>query len=418
MMKTAELLAPAGNLEKLQIALHYGADAVYLGLSSFSLRARADNFNETELERSIRFTHEHNARIYVTANVFAHNRDLSALKDHLSFLETVRPDGLVIADSGVFALARKYCPSIPIHISTQANITNAEAARFWQDMGASRIVLAREVSVDEIKEIRDYVDLDLEAFVHGSVCIAYSGRCYLSSFLSNRSGNHGECANTCRWNYTLHGAKDDDVYEGQVYYLQEEKRPDEFFPIYENDRGTYVMSSRDLSMIDHLKELRNAGVNSFKIEGRMKGVNYLAGVVKSYREALDEIQPDARKHLIREKELAMFSSRGYTTGLYFGAQPDADYNHDEAVQQRRSHDFIGLVKSSDETGITISLRANLKVGQKIEFLTPGHEEKEYQVQAIFVDGKPENPARNEDEALVILDAKASPRSLDVVRSLR
>ena len=272
-MKLPELLAPAGDIEKLKTAIHYGADAVYFGDSRFSLRGRARNFYPEELINAVTYAHDLGVKAYVIVNIFPHNSDMAGIEGHIEVLKEARPDAVILSDPGVFMMFRKKAPEIDIHISTQANVTNCEAALFWEGLGAKRLVLSRELSIDEIKDIRRETRIELEAFVHGSICISYSGRCYISSFLSDRSANMGECTNSCRWDYTL----------------MEEKRPGEHFPVYENERGTYVMSSKDLCMIEHLPVLAEAGIDSFKIEGRMKGINYVAGVVKTYREAIDKL---------------------------------------------------------------------------------------------------------------------------------
>ncbi|HXX58599.1 MAG TPA: peptidase U32 family protein, partial [Thermodesulfovibrionales bacterium] len=268
-MKKPELLAPAGDFEKLKTAIHYGADAVYLGDSRFSLRGMARNFGPDELKRAVAYARERGVKVYVTVNIFPHNRDLPGIEEHVETLKNIRPDAVILSDPGIFKMFKRIAPEIDLHVSTQANITNRESAGFWEGLGARRLVLSRELSVGEIREIREETSLELEVFVHGSICISYSGRCYISSFLASRSANAGACTNSCRWNYTL----------------MEEKRGGEYFPVFTDDRGTYVMSSRDLCMIEHLDILAGAGIDSFKIEGRMKGINYVAGVVKTYREA-------------------------------------------------------------------------------------------------------------------------------------
>jgi putative protease len=385
-MKPPELLAPAGNFEKLETALHYGADAVYMGISGLSLRAKADNFTPRELHDAAEFVHGKGKKLYITINIFPHNKDISFIKHHLQELRGIRPDGLIISDPGVVEMALDIVPQIPVHISTQANITNYKSAKFWEKMGAVRLVLARELSLDEIKKIRDSVSLELECFVHGAICISYSGRCYISSFLANRSGNRGECTNSCRWNYTL----------------MEEMRPGERHPVYENDRGTYVMSSRDLCMIEHLDTLADAGINSFKIEGRMKGINYVAGVVKTYREAVDRLAN--RPYKVKRQwldELRMFSNRGYTTGMFFGKQPDTDYNHDEKNKYATSHELVGIVKTLDNGNARITLRNTLKLGDTIQFLSTGLENRLYEVREMFSDkGVPLESARNQETVLI------------------
>lgn len=354
-----ELLAPAGNFEKLKTAVHYGADAVYLGDGRFSLRAMTGNFDARGIEDAVAYCRKLGVRVYVTANIFPHNNDIHALREHIGLLGEIKPDAVVVSDPGVVSILKDNAPGLPFHISTQANITNYMSARFWQDMGASRIVLARELSIGEVREIREKVTLELEAFVHGSLCISYSGRCYLSSFMADRSANTGECTNSCRWNY----------------YLVEEKRPGEYYPIMEDDRGTYVMSSRDLCTIDHVPELVDAGIDSFKIEGRMKGINYVGGVVKAYREAIDYCfsgnggHDHGHEHRDRwTKELAMVSSRGYTNGMYFSKPDAADYNMDKS-SYRMSHDLVGVVKEISNGYATILLKSKVSVGETIEFLS-------------------------------------------------
>lgn len=399
-MKTPELLAPAGNYEKLLIALHYGADAVYMGLSEFSLRAKADNFTLEELEKASDLVHRKGKKLYITINIFPHNKDFSFIKEHLALIKKISPDALIVSDVGVVEIISEITPEIPFHISTQANITNYRSARFWEKLGAKRLVLSRELTIEEIKEIRTKVSVELECFVHGAICISYSGRCYISSFLSNRSANRGECANSCRWNFTL----------------MEEKRPGKYLPVYENDRGTYVLSSKDLCMIEHLDKLADAGVDSFKIEGRVKGINYVAGVVKTYREAVDSLKN--RPYMVNEKwlgELSMISSRGYTTGMFLGTQPDSGYNHDEESIYRMSHKLVGVVKSVQNGKALITLRNNLKIGDSIEFLTSGQENKTFKVTEIFdTNGRPINSARNED--IIQLPIQNSVQENDLIRS--
>ncbi|MEN8263144.1 MAG: U32 family peptidase [Nitrospirota bacterium] len=387
-MNKPELLAPAGNFEKLKTALHYGADAVYVGLSDFSLRAKADNFTNEELKDTVRFVHQKNKRIYITVNIFPHNRDIPLIKDHLTFLNEVKPDALIISDPGIYELASEIVPDIPVHISTQANITNFRAAQFWEKLGAKRLVLSRELSIDEIKQIRDNVSLELECFVHGAICISYAGRCYISSFLANRAGNRGECTNSCRWNYVL----------------SEEKRPDKHMPVYENNRGTYVMSSRDLCMIEHLDKLADAGVNSFKIEGRMKGINYVAGVVKTYREAVNSLRE--MPYRVKEQwmtELSMISNRGYTTGMFLGRHPDNGYNHFDKSAYTMSHEFVGVVSSVNNGNISVALRNTLRIGDTIEFLSTGLENRTFEVNEIFNDnGSPIETGKNEETVLLAM----------------
>lgn len=401
-MKKPELLAPAGDFEKLKIALHYGADAVYIGDSMFSLRGKAGNFKEEEFREVIIYVRSRNARAYVTANIFAHNRDLKAVEKHARALKDIPPDAVIISDPGIFSIFRRIAPEIDIHISTQANITNVETAKFWEDLGVKRLILARELSVEEIMEIREKTTVELEVFVHGSICISYSGRCYISSFLASRSANIGKCTNSCRWNYSL----------------MEEKRQGEYLPVFEDDRGTYIMSSKDLCMIDHLPLLAEAGIDSFKIEGRMKGINYIAGVVKAYREAVDCIAEGyTTEHYAKwHQELSKFSSRGYTTGMFFGKQPDSDYNFD-GESYRMSHELVGVVLEIYGNTARIALRNRLDMGDEIEFLSSKLDGEKFKVESMRdSEGFVINSARNEE--IISIYAPDGVRENDLIRRVK
>jgi putative protease len=399
-MKRPELLAPAGDIEKLKIAIHYGADAVYFGDGRFSLRSKAGNFSAAELRSAVEYARKHKVKSYITVNIFPHNSDIREIKEHIEFLKEIRPDGVILSDLGVFSLFKKIAPEIELHISTQANITNTETAKFWEGLGAKRLVLSRELNIKEISEIREATSLELEVFIHGSLCISYSGRCYISSFLNFRGANKGECTNSCRWKY----------------YLMEEKRPNEFFPVFEDQKGTYILSSKDLCLIEHLPLLVEIGIDSFKIEGRMKGINYVAGVVKTYREAIDSIK-EGQPYIVNKrwlKELAMFSSRGYTTGMLFGKQSDDSYNFDDEEPYRMSHELVGVVLEINRDSAIISLRNRLNIGDYIEFLTPGLEDKEFKIERMQnIEGMPILSARNED--VVSIDVPKNIRPLDLIR---
>jgi putative protease len=398
-MKKPELLAPGGDFEKLKTAIHYGADAVYFGDAGFSLRSKARNFDDAGLRDAVEYARGRGIRAYVTVNIFPHNRDLPAIEKHIELLNDISPDAVIVSDPGLFSLFGKKASAIPLHISTQANITNVAAARFWEDMGAKRLVLSRELSLDEISEIRQETSIELEVFVHGSICISYSGRCYISSFLASRGANTGECTNSCRWNYAL----------------VEEKRQGDYFPVFEDSRGTYLMSSKDLCMLQHLHLLAKAGVDSFKIEGRMKGINYVAGVVKVYREAIDSIRENG-PYVIKERwldELSMFSSRGFTTGMFFGKQPDTDYNFD-GESYRMSHELVGVVMEVDGESAKVSLRNRLDKGDAIEYLSRGLEEAFFTVDSMLdEDGSLITSARNED--IVTLGIPQGVRNGDLIR---
>ncbi|MFX4263207.1 peptidase U32 family protein [Pelotomaculum propionicicum] len=356
-MKT-ELLAPAGDLEKLKIAVLYGADAVYLGGRHFGLRAGAGNFDESDLAEGVRFAHGHGVRVYVTVNIFAHNRDLEGLPAYLDMVCKAGADAVIVSDPGVVDLVRRLYPALPVHLSTQANTTNWAAARFWEEFGVRRIVLARELSLAEIREIREQVALELEMFIHGAMCISYSGRCLLSNYLTGRDANRGDCAQSCRWKYAL----------------VEEKRPGEYFAIEEDGRGSYIIGSRDLCLIEHIPELVSAGITSFKIEGRMKSVNYVAGVVKAYREAIDAYASDPENYRFNPawlEEIEKVSHRDYTTGFLFGS-PGPSGQHYEGEIYRRSHVFAGLVRGYDaDAGMAVVEQRNrFAVGDDVEIMIP------------------------------------------------
>lgn len=360
-MKKPELLAPAGNLEKLKMALMYGADAVYMGGKAFGLRAFSDNFEDIELKQGINFAHSLGKKAYITINIFPHNEDLPDLPDYIKSVVAMGADAIIVSDLGVFRIAREVAPTLPVHISTQANSVNWSTVKFWQELGASRVVLARELSLDDIKLIRDKVDIELEAFIHGAMCISYSGRCLISNYLTGRDANRGQCAQPCRWKY----------------HLVEESRPGVYLPVTEDERGTYIFNSKDLCLINHLPELIDSGLNSFKIEGRMKSVHYVATVVKVYREAIDSYctSPDTF-HIKQEwlDELQKVSHREYTTGFYFNKTNENDQIYTSS-SYTQTHDFIGLVKEYNrETRMAVvEQRNNMKVGEEIEITQPGEE---------------------------------------------
>ena len=358
-----ELLAPAGDMERLKVALAYGADAVYLGGKNFGLRAFSGNFSPQELTQACVYAHERGRKVYVTVNVFPHNAEIHALPDYLKQLAEAGCDAILVADPGVFCLARELIPQIPVHISTQANTTNWRAAKFWQEQGAERVVLARELSLAEIVEVRRNVSLELECFVHGAMCVSYSGRCLMSAYMTGRAANRGECAQPCRWRYAL----------------VEEKRPGQFFPLEEDERGTYILNSRDLCLLEQLPELAAAGVQSFKIEGRMKSVHYLATVVRVYREALDSLarQTSGSKSAAGQnmqqwlQEIEKAGSRGYTTGFYYGQLAD-DSQEYETVRTLPEWEYAGLVKDWDALAgrALVEQRNHMQLGDEIEVLRP------------------------------------------------
>lgn len=357
-LKKPELLAPAGNMEKLKMSLLYGADAVFLGGKAFGLRAFGGNFSNEELKEGVEFAHSLNKKVYVTVNIYPHNSDLEKLPEYLRYLESIQVDAVLVADLGVFTIAREVAPNLHVHISTQANNTNWASVNAWKTMGATRVVLARELSLDEIKEIREKCDVELEMFVHGAMCISYSGRCLMSNYFTGRDANRGSCAQSCRWKYSL----------------VEEKRPGEYFPVVEDERGTYIFNSKDMCLLPHIDKVIESGVDSLKIEGRMKSVHYASSVVKAYRQAIDSYFENPEEFAMKEEwldELQKVSHREYTTGFYFNRPTEEDqiYGSSSYIQ---TSDFIGLVLSYDEKTkyATIEQRNNMKRGQEIEIIQP------------------------------------------------
>lgn len=354
-----ELLAPAGDLERLKMAIYYGADAVYFGGKRFGLRASV-GLSLDEIKMAVDFIKKHGKKAYITINIFPHNDDLKGLPEYVETISKIGIDAVILSDPGVFSIVKEVAPDMEIHISTQANNVNYKSANFWYKHGAKRIVLARELSLSEIKEIREKTpdSLELEAFVHGAMCISYSGRCLLSNYLTGRDANKGECTHPCRWKY----------------YLVEEKRPGQFMPVYEDDRGTYIMNSKDLCMIEHIPELVNAGVTSFKIEGRNKSSYYVAVVTRAYRKAIDDFLEMGNNYVFDSallEEVAKASNRGFTTGFYFG-KPDSEAQKYESSAYIRTHDFVGLVLDYDKlTGIaTVEQRNRIFVGDEVEIIGP------------------------------------------------
>lgn len=358
MIKKPELLAPAGNMEKLKMALIYGADAVYLGGKAFGLRAFGGNFDYDELKEAVEFAHKLGRKVYVTVNIFPHNSDMEKLPEYLAYLNEIRVDAMLIADLGIFTLAKKYAPDTDIHISTQANNTNWVTVNTWADMGASRVVLAREMSLGEIRTIREKCPVELEMFVHGAMCISYSGRCLMSNYMTGRDANRGSCAQACRWKYAL----------------VEEKRPGQYFPIEEDDRGTYFFNSKDMCLLPYIGDVIDSGVDSLKIEGRMKSVHYAASIVKAYRAAIDSYCEDPEHFELKQEwldELGKVSHRQYTTGFYYNKPTEDDQIYGTTSYEQTS-DFVGLVLSYDETTgyAMVEQRNNMKKGQEIEVFQP------------------------------------------------
>lgn len=359
-MDKIELLAPAGDLEKLKTAVDYGADAVYFGGELFSLRAGAGNLTIPQMEEGIAYAHARNVRCYLTLNIFAHNEDILPLEDYLIKIKALDIDAFIVSDPGIMLMIREVMPQAEIHLSTQANMTNYKTARFWQQQGVKRIVLARELTFEEIRLLRQKLpeEMELEAFVQGAMCISYSGRCLLSNFMIERDANRGQCAHPCRWKYAL----------------VEEQRPGEYYPVEEDERGTYILNSRDLCMIDHIPELVSAGIASAKIEGRMKSSFYVATVVGAYRRAIDAYYADPERYAFREewmRELKKVSHREFTTGFYFNQPTNKDQNYQTSAYTRE-YQFIGVVRSYDpDTKMAVVEQRNkMTVGEEIEVFGP------------------------------------------------
>ncbi len=352
-MNKIELLAPVGDFERLVTAIYFGADAVYLGGKNFGLRAFANNFDEEELKKAVEYAHLHQVKVYVTVNILAHNDDFLGLTNYLKYLEEIKVDGVIVSDLGIASLVKKYT-SLELHISTQANITNKYSANIWINLGAKRLVLARELSLKEIKEIKDFIpkDIDIECFAHGAMCISYSGRCLLSNYFTGRDSNKGACAQPCRWNYAI-SIKDEDK--------------DQFFPIEEDQRGTYILNSKDLCTINFIKDLIDAGINSLKIEGRMKSTYYVATVINAYRRAIDDYLNNKTPSFNYIEELQKTSNRAFTKGFYF---EDENKTNTETSKLTQTYKFVAMVISSNNGYILVEHRNKFKVGDILEVLSP------------------------------------------------
>lgn len=371
MYSRPELLIPASSLEVLKVAVIYGADAVYVGGEAFGLRAKAKNFSLEDMKEGVKFAHDHNVKVFVTANILAHNKDLEGVRKYFEDLKDVKPDALIISDPAIFTIAKEVLPDMEIHISTQANNTNYGTYNFWHKLGAKRVVTARELSLEEIKEIRANIpdDLEIETFIHGAMCISYSGRCLLSSFMAGRDANQGACTHPCRWKYAV----------------VEESRPGEYMPVYENERGTYIFNSKDLCMIEHIPELMEAGIDSFKVEGRMKTALYVATVARTYRMAIDDykMSPDYYRERIPfyKSEIAKCTYRQYTTGFFFG-KPDENTQIYDSNTYVKEYTYLGIVGEEKDGKYKIEQRNKFSVGEQIEIMKPDGENITVTVKAI------------------------------------
>ena len=404
-MRVPELLIPASSLEVLKTAVIFGADAVYIGGEAFGLRAKAKNFSMEDMKEGIQFAHEHGVRVYVTANILAHNRDLPGVEAYFQELKAIGPDALIISDPGVFTIAKRICPEIEIHISTQANNTNYATYRFWHELGAKRVVSARELSMKEIKEIRANIpdELEIETFVHGAMCISYSGRCLLSNYFTGRDANQGACTHPCRWKYAV----------------MEESRPGEYLPVYENERGTYIFNSKDLCMIGHIPDLIDAGIDSFKIEGRMKTALYVATVARTYRKAIDDYLKDPALY---EKNMPWYldqisncTYRQFTTGFFYG-KPDSEAQIYDSNTYVKEYTYLGIVGGTNEEGLyRIEQRNKFSVGETIEVMKPNGENLEAKVLRIVNEEGEEQESAPHPKQVLFIDLGVSMEQYDILR---
>ncbi len=391
-MKKPELLVPASSLEVLRIAVIFGADAVYIGGEAFGLRAKAKNFSMEEMKEGIEFAHEHGVKVYVTANILAHNGDLEGVREYFRELRQIHPDALIISDPGVFMIAKEECPEIERHVSTQANNTNYGTYQFWHRLGAKRVVSARELSLEELRQIRANIpdDLEIETFIHGAMCISYSGRCLLSNYFTGRDANQGACTHPCRWKYAV----------------VEEKRPGEYLPVYENERGTYIFNSKDLCMIEHMDDILISGIDSLKIEGRMKTALYVATVARTYRKAIDDYLESPEKYRANtpwyQEQISNCTYRQFTTGFFYG-KPDENtqiYDNNTYVKE---YTYLGYVEEVTEQGFArITQRNKFSVGELIEVMKPNGDNLEVTVKEILdQDGNPVESAPHPQQRLYV-----------------
>lgn len=397
-MKKPELLVPASSLEVLKIAVIFGADAVYIGGEAYGLRSKAKNFSPGEMREGIAFAHERGVKVYVTVNIFAHNRDLPGVREYLKELKEMKPDALIIADPGIFSCAREICPEIDCHISTQANNTNYETWRFWYGLGVKRVVSARELTLAEIREIREKIpeDMEIETFIHGAMCISYSGRCLLSNYLAGRDANQGSCTHPCRWKYAV----------------VEETRPGEYLPVFENERGTFLFNSRDLCMVEHMDDLLESGIDSLKIEGRMKNALYVATVARTYRKAIDDCLENPEKYRANRKwyreQISTCTYRRFSTGFFYGRADQNTQIYDDSTYIKE-YTYLGYAEETDERGrARITQRNKFSVGESVEIMKPDGRNLSAMVRGIWdMDGTPVESAPHAQQKLwVELDERA------------
>lgn len=404
MKRHPELLIPASSLEVLKTAVIFGADAVYIGGEAFGLRAKAKNFSMEEMREGIEFAHARGVKVYVTANILAHNSDLPEVRKYFEELRDLKPDALIIADPGVFDIAKEVCPEIDRHISTQANNTNYGTYNFWYRQGASRVVSARELSMKELKELRANIpdDLEIETFIHGAMCISYSGRCLLSNYFTGRDANRGACTHPCRWKYAV----------------VEETRPGEYMPVYENERGTYIFNSKDLCMIEHIPELIDAGIDSLKIEGRMKTALYVATVARTYRKAIDDYQKDPQ--LYRKNmpwyldQISNCTYRKFTTGFFFGKPDDSAQIYDSNTYVK-DYTYLGIVGETGDGLCRIEQRNKFSVGETIEIMKPDGRNVEVTVERILNEEGQEQESAPHSKQVLYVKLSECPEKYDLLR---
>lgn len=404
-MRNLELLVPASSLEVLKVAVIFGADAVYIGGEVYGLRAKAKNFSKVDMKEGIAFAHEHGVKVYVTANILAHNSDLEGVRAYFRELKEIRPDALIIADPAVFTIAREVCPEIDVHISTQANNTNYGTYQFWHRLGATRVVSARELSLAEIKEIREHIpeDLEIETFIHGAMCISYSGRCLLSNFFTGRDANQGACTHPCRWKYAV----------------VEEQRPGEYLPVYENERGTYIFNSKDLCMIEHIPELIDAGIDSFKIEGRMKTALYVATVARTYRKAIDDYLKSEETYRANMPwyldQISNCTYRQFTTGFFFG-KPSEEAQIYDSNTYIKEYTYLGMIGQKNDAGLyEIEQRNKFSVGETIEVMKPNGDNIPVKVLRIMNEDGADMDAAPHPQQKLWIDLGISLNAFDILR---
>ncbi|MCP1101769.1 putative protease [Aequitasia blattaphilus] len=404
MRKKPELLVPASSLEVLKTAVVFGADAVYIGGEAFGLRAKAKNFSTEDMRAGIDFAHERDVKVYVTANILAHNEDLEGVREYFTLLKDMGPDALIIADPAIFQIAKEICPEIEIHISTQANNTNYGTYLFWWNLGAKRVVSARELSLKEIKEIREKIpeEMEIESFMHGAMCISYSGRCLLSNYFTGRDANRGACTHPCRWKYSV----------------VEETRPGEYMPVYENERGTYIFNSKDLCMIEHIPEMVEAGIDSFKIEGRMKTALYVATVARTYRKAIDDYFENPKKYEENMpwylEQISNCTYRQFTTGFYFG-KPDESTQIYDSNTYVKEYTYLGMIKEVKDGLYRIEQKNKFSVGEEIEIMKPNGENPLVTVKRILDEDGNEQESAPHPKQVLYVELSGEAEVFDILR---